>query len=164
MKPARSRHGSRLKSTRAGQVVKEKEEGCGMKWQTSLYRRWRVQLVLGCILGLLLSQVGPQSSAAAVPFQPGEKATYQVRWSFLVGGQVELAVEKDGRGADTEARHFSLTARSYPIVDIFYKVRERIDSVIHPSNDTSIAMRFEMWSVGLQMISSGVDGRDTRPV
>jgi putative inorganic carbon (hco3(-)) transporter len=31
-------------------------------------------------------------------------------------------------------------------------VRERIDSVLHPSKDTSIAMRFEMWNVGLKMI------------
>jgi len=31
-------------------------------------------------------------------------------------------------------------------------VRERMDSVLHPSNDTSIAMRFEMWNVGLKMI------------
>ena len=31
-------------------------------------------------------------------------------------------------------------------------VRERMDSVFHPSKDTSIAMRFEMWNVGLRMI------------
>jgi putative inorganic carbon (hco3(-)) transporter len=31
-------------------------------------------------------------------------------------------------------------------------VRERIDSVLHPSKDTSIAMRFEMWNVGWRMI------------
>jgi len=31
-------------------------------------------------------------------------------------------------------------------------VRERVDSVIHPSKDTSIAMRFEMWNVGFKMI------------
>ena len=31
-------------------------------------------------------------------------------------------------------------------------VRERMDSVLHPSKDTSIAMRFEMWNVGWRMI------------
>jgi O-antigen ligase len=31
-------------------------------------------------------------------------------------------------------------------------VRERVDSVLHPSNDNSISMRLEIWSVGLRMI------------
>lgn len=99
-----------------------------MKRRTSFYRGWRPQFFLWGVLGLLLCQLLPSNSAVAAPFLPGEKATYQVRWSFIVGGRVDIAVEKDSRINDTDVRHFSLTAKTYPLVDIFYKVRERIDS------------------------------------
>jgi O-antigen ligase len=33
-------------------------------------------------------------------------------------------------------------------------IRKRIDSVKHPSSDPSLAIRFEMWEVGLRMIQS----------
>jgi hypothetical protein len=85
-------------------------------------------LFLGCVLVLLFFQILPQNLAVAAPFLPGEKASYQVRWSFVVGGQVDIAVEKNRRFNDLDAWHFSLAAKTYPYVDLFYKVRERIDS------------------------------------
>ena len=84
--------------------------------------------MLECGMILLCSQLLPFDRAAAAPFLPGEKASYQVRWSFVVGGQVDIAVEENERINGVEAWHFSLAAKTYPYVDLFYKVRERIDS------------------------------------
>jgi len=87
------------------------------------------QLLLGCAFCLLIQSLLPTSRAAAAgPFLPGEKATYQVRWSFVVGGQVAIAVEKNEAFDNQDAWHFSLSAKTLPYVDVFYKVRERIDS------------------------------------
>lgn len=99
-----------------------------MKRSSFFSVRRQVRLLLGCTLSLLLLQFLPLNGAAAAPFLPGEKASYQVRWAFVAGGQVDIAVEKDGRFDGRDAWHFSLTARTFPYVDVFYKVRERIDA------------------------------------
>lgn len=84
------------------------------------------RLFLSCILLLILSVESGAASPPASP--PEENATYQVRWSFVVGGYVDIATEQQGELAGQAVRHFSLTARTLPLIDVFYKVRDRIDS------------------------------------
>lgn len=62
------------------------------------------------------------------PFQPGEKATYQLKWGFIPAGEAVLEVLADEQATGVPAFHFVLTARSNAFVDPFYKVRDRIDS------------------------------------
>ncbi len=70
------------------------------------------------------------TSAATKPlaFSPGEKLTFQVRWSFIPAGEAVLQVRPIETIDGVRAYHFVMTARTYPLIDLFYKVRDRIDS------------------------------------
>lgn len=97
-------------------------------------------LCLVCVLLSLLFAVGGAAGAENA-FKPGEKATYQVRWSFVVAGHVDIAVESDSRLEESDARHFSLSARTLPFLDLFYKVRDRIDSYTDQGVNHSLLYR-----------------------
>jgi hypothetical protein len=62
------------------------------------------------------------------PFEPGETLTYKLRWKFINAGtavfQVQPIAEMDGN----PAYHFLLTIRSSSFVDLFYKVRDRVEA------------------------------------
>jgi len=59
---------------------------------------------------------------------PGEKLTFHLRWEFVPAGEATLTVgpmtEIDGE----PAFHFIMTAESNSFLDMFYKVRDQIDS------------------------------------
>lgn len=69
-----------------------------------------------------------RAAANHLPFSPGEKLIFQVRWSFIPAGKVVLEVLPLETMEGISAYHFVMTARTYPLVDVFYKVRDRIDS------------------------------------
>ncbi len=69
-----------------------------------------------------------QAGDISLPFSPGEKLTFQVRWSFIPAGEAVLEVLPVETIAGVRAYHFVMTARTYPFIDVFYKVRDRIDS------------------------------------
>lgn len=63
-----------------------------------------------------------------LPFHPGEKMAFDVRWSGILAGYavIELLPVEGLNGV--ELYHIVFTAKTSPFVDIFYKVRDRIDS------------------------------------
>jgi len=61
------------------------------------------------------------------PFQAGERLTFQIKWSFIPAGEAVLEVSRDTIN-NHNAHHFALTAKTFPVIDIFYKFRERVDS------------------------------------
>lgn len=63
-----------------------------------------------------------------LPFHPEEKMSFQVRWAFITAGEavIELLPLEDFNGV--KSYHIVYTAKTTPFVDIFYKVRDRIDS------------------------------------
>lgn len=66
--------------------------------------------------------------AGNLPFYPGEKLTYQLSWGFIPAGEAVLEVLPVETYNGIEAFHFVLTTRTNAVVDVFYKVRDRIDS------------------------------------
>jgi hypothetical protein len=62
-----------------------------------------------------------------IPFSPGEKLFFEVRWAFIPAaeGVIEILPMEtiDGR----KCYHFAMTSRTYEFVDIFYKVRDYIE-------------------------------------
>ena len=101
----------------------------GFKLKQTLYK-WAVTIVL--ILMTMLPQptqaLGPASQPEAFAFAPGEKLHYRLKWSFIPAGDAILEVlpivETD---SGEKAYHFRLTITSNSFVDVFYKVRDRID-------------------------------------
>jgi len=63
-----------------------------------------------------------------IPFRPGERLTFQVRWAFIPAGEGTIEIHPMETMNGTRSYHFSFTARTYEYVDVFYKVRDRIDS------------------------------------
>lgn len=66
--------------------------------------------------------------ATTMPFAPGEKLEYVLRWENVPAGSASLEVlpitDIDGE----KAYHFVMTVRSNRFIDMFYKVRDRIDA------------------------------------
>ncbi len=62
------------------------------------------------------------------PFYPGEKLTFQLRWNFIPAGEAVLEVLPIVTINGVRAYHFVLTAKSNSFIDVFYKVRDKIDA------------------------------------
>jgi hypothetical protein len=76
--------------------------------------------------------------AATVPFEPGEKLTYTLKWSVIPAGEASLEVLPYQTIDGIDCYHFRLTAKSNAFIDMFYKVRERIDAFTDTAMTRSI--------------------------
>lgn len=74
--------------------------------------------------------VVPFSDAAPEqhPFKPGEKMNYVLKYGVIPAGSASLEVYDMEDINGEAAYHFVMTARSNSFIDIFFKVRDRIDS------------------------------------
>lgn len=89
-------------------------------------RKFRMFLILTTSVGLLFA---PGSVCGAeIPFVCGEKLTYELRWENVPAGEATLEVRSIKTINGTQAYHFVMKAKSNKFVDIFYKVRDRIDA------------------------------------
>jgi hypothetical protein len=61
-------------------------------------------------------------------FIPGERLTFQLKWTVFPAGGAVLEVLPRERVAGYDACHFVLTVRSNKFVDPFYMVRDRVDA------------------------------------
>ena len=64
----------------------------------------------------------------AVPFHPGEKLVFEVKWQFIPAGESILEVLPLETIDGVEYYHFAMTAKTYKYIDPLYKVRDRIDA------------------------------------
>ncbi len=85
-------------------------------------------LILTALLATLTFSAAADATENRYPFSPGEKLIFQVRWAFIPAGEAVLEVYPIETMSGRKVYHFALTARSYPVVDFFYKVRDRIDA------------------------------------
>jgi len=90
----------------------------------------RDRLALFSCLVLLSTLLAGKLFAAEnpLPFTPGEKLTFQVRWSFIPAAKAVLEIHPVETLNGRKAYHFTMISRTHSLVDIFYKVRDRIDS------------------------------------
>jgi Protein of unknown function (DUF3108) len=64
------------------------------------------------------------------PFNAGEKLTLQAKWGFIPAGEAVLEVLPAETLNGVKSCHFVMTSKTYPFIDLFYKVRDRIDSYV----------------------------------
>lgn len=95
-----------------------------------------------CACGILvlfasIALVFPVSATAGdkLPFRPGEKIEYNLYWTVFHAGYAELTTSS---GNGTSGPIFNATARTNDFVDVFYKVRNRINSVTTPGMDSAL--------------------------
>ncbi len=90
------------------------------------------RLVSTILLLLALMQfslfVNPAGAEGHHPFWPGEKMHFVLKYGPIPAGTATLEVHDMDKIKDVKAYHFVLTARSNAFIDIFFKVRDRIDS------------------------------------
>jgi hypothetical protein len=70
----------------------------------------------------------PIVHASALPFSPGEKLKYALRWENIPAGELQLEIRPMTTINGSPAYHFVMTAKSNAAVDIFCKIRDRIDA------------------------------------
>jgi hypothetical protein len=56
-----------------------------------------------------------------VPFSPGEKLVFEIRWAFIPAAEGVLEILPMETLEGVKCYHFSMTARTYAFVDVFYK-------------------------------------------
>jgi hypothetical protein len=77
---------------------------------------------------LLAATTTTFANPAADRLTPGEKLTYALRWGNIPAGELQLEIRPITAIQGTAAFHFVMTARSNSAVDIFVKIRDRIDA------------------------------------
>jgi hypothetical protein len=76
-----------------------------------------------------------------LPFVPGEKLTFEIRWSSIPAGTAELDILPFETIDGVQAYHFVLSATTNEYVDHLYKVRNRIDAYADEGMNQSILFR-----------------------
>jgi hypothetical protein len=84
--------------------------------------------VLTAFLVIFAIATHTEATERVYPFSPGEKLTFQIKWSFIPAGEVVLEILPMETINGVRAYHFLMTARTYPFIDLFYKARDRIDA------------------------------------
>jgi len=84
--------------------------------------------VLFFLSALLILSLPAAAEGREIPFSSGEKLVFQVRWGFIPAGEAVLEIHPMTTVNNIPSYHFSFTARTSRLVDIFYKVRDRIDA------------------------------------
>jgi hypothetical protein len=85
--------------------------------------------ILFIILAIcLISTTASFANPAANRLVPGEKLTYAVRWENIPAGELQLEILPITTIQGTAAFHFVMTAKSNAAIDLFAKIRDRIDA------------------------------------
>lgn len=97
-----------------------------------LFRRSGMQLAFAFIVIALTTifslPEGIRATENLIPFRPGERLTFQAKWSFIPAGEAVLEILPIENLNGIRSYHFVMTAKTYPFIDLIYKVRDRIDA------------------------------------
>lgn len=91
----------------------------------------RPQLLMIPLLALALTAALPALAAAqnqTLPFSPGERLEYRLRWERVPAGQATLEVLEPEEVEGVDCQHFRMTAATNSFVDLFYMVRDQVDA------------------------------------
>ena len=93
-------------------------------------------LLLAALLALLL-QASRAPAADTLPFCPGEVLTFALSWGVIPAGEATIEVlppdlPPDADPAAGPRLHLRMRARTNAFADVFYKVRDQVDSWTDP--------------------------------
>lgn len=97
--------------------------------------------LLPLLLAVLLCTSGPAPAAEGLPFCPGERLSYKLKWAAISAGEASIEVLPQARVDGAEALHFRMQARTTSFVDMFYKVRDKVDSYTDTALSKSLLYR-----------------------
>jgi hypothetical protein len=88
----------------------------------------RITFIITAILTIFILNENIRAAEKEFPFYPGEKLTFQMKWTVVPAGEGTLEILPVETIKGVKAYHFVLTAKSNSFIDHFYKVRNRIDA------------------------------------
>ena len=88
----------------------------------------RITFIITAILTVFILKINIQAAEKDFPFYPGEKLTFQLKWTVIPAGEGILEILPIETIKGVRAYHFVLTAKSNSFIDYIYKVRDRIDA------------------------------------
>ena len=84
------------------------------------------------------------ASVKELPFGPGEKLTYHISWSNILQAGTAVMEVRDDEGTHGSVRYRIIsTANSVGMVAKFYKVADRVESIIERDDLHTIAFRLD---------------------
>jgi hypothetical protein len=90
--------------------------------------RCPIRLCALCLIWLGLTLPAAQAETGMrLPFQPGERLHFALRWEAIPAGEASLEVLPLDVVEGQPACHFLMTARTTPFLDTIYRVRDRIE-------------------------------------
>ena len=95
---------------------------------------------------VLLFMVLPSSAPAreVSAYEPGERLEYVLKWAGIAAGDSVMEVIEGEFVEEVSLYRVVSTARSRSLVDLIYKVRDRYESNIHPSDSLTRKYVFDM--------------------
>lgn len=89
-----------------------------------------------CLAALLLWPAAAFGSPK-IPFSPGERLYYELKWTIVIAGRA-VAEVSSAELAGTPVIRLSAKGRTTQLIDIFYKVRDRVASFVGPEFSRSL--------------------------
>ncbi|MBW2193492.1 MAG: DUF3108 domain-containing protein, partial [Deltaproteobacteria bacterium] len=87
---------------------------------------WSLLILLStAIIAVCCVTKGVMAAEKPIPFSPGEKLTFQLKWGFIPAGEAVLEVLPMETIDGKPVYHFVATAKSNAFIDVFYTVRDR---------------------------------------
>jgi len=96
--------------------------------------------------GIFFSFTGLRADPTALPFSPGEKISYNVRWEQFKAGTCNLKVLPLTSVNNTPVFHFQLDVSTSRFVDKLYKIRDVMEGFVF--KDFSGSMLYKKTSTG----------------
>ena len=98
----------------------------------------KLMLKIGAVFVSVLAFSFCAQAAGPEAFTVGERLTYSLRWEKVPAGEAILEVLPGSAPEGQKGLNFRVTAKTNGFVDIFYKVRDRIDSFTDPGVERSL--------------------------
>ena len=90
-------------------------------------------------LSLILALCFPcHAQEKRIPFAPGEKLFFEVRWTLIPAAEGVLEILPMEPIEGRKCYHFAMTSRTNEFVDVFYKVRDHIEGFANENMTHSV--------------------------
>ena len=116
--------------------------------ETALFMRYIISPLIICLClfsaDAISAETGKKVIYPSVPFKPGEKLIYSISWSNIVdAGMSVMEVKEITRPDGKKAYNFISTAWSTGMIGRFYKVSDRVESVIDAEKFSSLSFSLD---------------------
>ena len=97
---------------------------------------------ISCSLAVFNTALAQGTSSGARSFQIGERLVYEITWLNILAGTAVLEVGDGGMAGDRPLEKLVTTAQSSPMLTKFYRVDNRVESLVDPTTLQSDRMTF----------------------